>query len=109
MSWLLRKGEVLASVELARTRRERRRGLLGRQQLEGALFIERTRWVHTIAMKFPIDVAYLNADGDVIKIVTMKRHRIGTPVMAARTVVEAEAGAFERWKLRIGDRLELRE
>jgi uncharacterized protein len=109
MAWLLRKGEVLASLEVARTRKERRTGLLGRNELEGALLIERTRWVHTIAMKFPLDVAFMDADGNVIKIATMKQHRVAMPVMAARSVLEAEAGAFVRWGLRVGDHLEQRE
>ena len=41
--------------------------------------------------------------------VTMKRYRLGVPVLRARTVIEAEAGAFERWKLRVGDVVEVRE
>jgi uncharacterized protein len=109
MAWLLRKGEVLASLDVARTRAQRRRGLLGRTQLEGALLIEHCRWVHTIGMKFPIDVAFVDATGDVIKMVTMKQHRVGRPVRSARIVIEAEAGAFARWGLRVGDHLEQRE
>jgi uncharacterized protein len=109
MAWLLRKGEVLASLDVARSRSERRRGLLGRTHLEGALLIEHCRCVHTIGMKFPIDVAFMDADGDVIKMVTMKKHRLGLPVRAARIVIEAEAGAFARWGLRVGDHLETRE
>ena len=34
--------------------------------------------------------------------------RIGRPRMRATCVIEAEAGAFERWRLRPGDRLEIR-
>jgi uncharacterized membrane protein (UPF0127 family) len=30
------------------------------------------------------------------------------PVPKARTVVEAKAGAFERWHLRVGDPVEIR-
>jgi uncharacterized membrane protein (UPF0127 family) len=39
----------------------------------------------------------------------MRRNRIGVPVWKATTVVEAEAGAFERWGLKVGDQVELRE
>jgi uncharacterized protein len=109
MAWLLRKGEVLASLEVARTRRARRRGLLGRTGLEGALLIENCRCVHTVGMKFPIDVAYLDENGDVVKMSSMKRHRLAVPVPKARSIIEAEAGAFARWELRIGDHIELRE
>jgi uncharacterized membrane protein (UPF0127 family) len=37
----------------------------------------------------------------------MDRHRIGRPRAGARSVLEAEAGAFGRWGLQVGDHLEL--
>lgn len=107
--WLVSRGRVLASVEVARTGTDRRRGLLGRDGYEGALVLERCRWVHTLGMRFPIDVAYLDAGGEVLKTVRMARWRVGVPVPGARTVVEAEGGAFARWGLHVGDRLELRD
>jgi uncharacterized protein len=106
--WLVSDGRVLASLEVASARSDRRRGLLGRDGIDGALLLERVRWVHTIGMRFPIDVAYLDAEGNVLKAVRMGRHRIGMPVPKARSVVEAEAGAFARWGLHVGDRLEVR-
>jgi len=106
--WLVCEARVLSSVEVARSRAERRRGLLGRDHLDGALLIERCRWVHTLRMRFPLDVAYLDGDSNVIKTVRMARWRVGMPVLGARSVVEAEAGAFGRWGLHVGDHLELR-
>lgn len=109
MPWLLRDEEVIASAEVAHTRAERRAGLLGRDGLEGAFVIRPCRWVHTVRMHFDLDVAYLDADGVVRKTVRMHRHRIGAPVWSARWVIEAEAGAFARWGLRVGDTIELSE
>lgn len=99
---------MLASAELAGGRKERARGLLGRDGLEGALVLDRCRWVHTIGMRFAIDVAYVDGDGIVVKTVQMRRRRVGVPVFGARYVVEAAAGAFARWGLRVGDTLEVR-
>jgi uncharacterized membrane protein (UPF0127 family) len=107
-AWLVSDGRVLASVEVASSRAERRHGLLGRDGLDGALLLERVRWVHTVGLHFAIDVAYLNAEGDVLKTVRMGRQRVGMPVPKARSVVEAEAGAFARWGLHVGDRIEVR-
>ncbi len=67
------------------------------------------RWVHTVGMRFPIDVAFVSADGEVLKIVTMKPHRVGAPVRDATCVIEAEAGAFQRWPLVVGDVVEVRD
>jgi uncharacterized membrane protein (UPF0127 family) len=108
MAWLVCDARVLASAEVAKTRRERRRGLLGRSSFEGALVIEPCRWIHTVGMKFAIDVAYLDADGVVVKTIQMQRFRMGIPVWNARSVIEAEAGAFGRWGLRVGDEIEVR-
>ncbi len=107
-AWLVSEGRVLASAEVAAAGRDRRRGLLGRDGFDGALVLEKVRWVHTIGMRFAIDVAYLDADGHVLKTVRMGRHRIGMPVPKARSVVEAEAGAFGRWGLHVGDAIEVR-
>ena len=108
MAWLLRDGEVLAALEIADTRRARRRGLLGRDRMQGALLLRPARAVHTIGMRFPIDVAFVAADGLVLDVVTMRRYRLGRPRLRARAVVEAEAGAFGRWRVRPGDVVEIR-
>jgi uncharacterized membrane protein (UPF0127 family) len=108
MAWLLVEGRVLASADVVTSGSDRRRGLLGRDGLEGALVLEPCRWVHTIGMRFPLDVAYLAADGAVLKTVRMHRHRVGLPVPRAARVIEAEAGAFGRWGLHVGDIVEIR-
>ncbi|MGK2928054.1 MAG: DUF192 domain-containing protein [Acidimicrobiales bacterium] len=107
MPWLLREGRVLASLEVADSRTARRQGLLGRDGIEGALLIEPARSVHTFGMRFPIDVAHLDAEGLVLRTTTMPRHRVGWPVLAARSILEAEAGAFRHWELTPGQVLEV--
>ena len=107
-AWLVTAGRVLASAEIASDRQSRRRGLLGRTGIEGAFVIERCRWIHTFGMRFVIDVAYLDSEGVVVKTVRMSRHRIGAPVMRSAVVIEANAGSFARWGIRVGDRVEIR-
>jgi uncharacterized membrane protein (UPF0127 family) len=108
MAWLVRDERVLATLELAETGRARRRGLLGRDGIDGALLLRPARAVHTVGMRFALDVAYCDADLKVLKVRRMARHRVGLPVPAARAVLEAEAGAFASWDLKVGDELEVR-
>jgi len=108
MAWLVSEARVLASAELAEDRRTRRRGLLGRSGLDGALVLRPCRWVHSVGMRFPLDVAFVDDDGIVVKAVRMSRYRVGLPVRSASWVIEAEAGAFHRWGLLPGDEVELR-
>lgn len=110
VAWLVTEdARVLASAEVADARSARRRGLLGRDRFEGALVLRPCRWIHTIGMRFPIDVAYVDQDGIVVKTIQMHRGRIGIPVWRATHVIEAEAGAFGRWGLRVGDVVEVRD
>ena len=96
MAWLVAEDRVLASIEIAATRGERRRGLIGRAGLEGALILRRTRAIHTFGVKFPIDVAYCDASMRVLRTAAVNPNRICLPVLRATSVVEAEAGSFAR-------------
>lgn len=107
--WLMRGEEVLAAVEVADTFRDRMRGLLGRDGMAGALLLRPARSVHSFGMRFPIDVAFCDRDLVVVRTVCLRPDRVTRPCLKARCVIEAEVGAFERWKLRPGDRLEVRE
>jgi uncharacterized membrane protein (UPF0127 family) len=108
MAWLLCDGEVLASVEVASSLVARSRGLLGKKGCEGALLLLHTRSVHTIGMRFALDVAFLTKDLRVIAVASLPPYRIGLPRWGGRSVLEAEAGAFERWGLVPGKRLEIK-
>ena len=108
MSWLLRQGDVLAGCEVADGLAARGKGLLGLTGYEGAMVLPRTRAVHTFGMRFPIDVAICDRDMVVIAVTRLRPWRMSVPRRGGRSVIEAEAGAFERWGLKVGDRLELR-
>lgn len=108
MAWLMVGDRVVASLEIASSRRARRRGLLGRDGIEGALLLERTRSVHTLGMRFSIDVAHCDAAMRVLRVTTMRANRVGCPVWRAAAVVEAEAGSFQRWEVAPGTELEVR-
>jgi len=106
--WLIRDDEVLAALEVADTRRRRTRGLLGRDGIDGGLLIRPARQVHTFGMRFPIDVAFCTRDLVVVRTVSMPRNRVSRVSLRGNCIIEAEAGAFERWRLRSGDQLEIR-
>jgi uncharacterized protein len=101
-------GRDVAALAVADTRAARRRGLLGRDDLDGALMIAPCRSVHTIAMRFAIDVAYVDRDGSVIATSAMRSGRVGLPRWRARSVIEAAQGSFASWNLRIGSVVALR-
>ncbi|MEZ5321863.1 MAG: DUF192 domain-containing protein [Microthrixaceae bacterium] len=108
MAWLVRDGEVLASVEVATGAGARARGLLGRDGLDGAMWLPGVKSVHSFGMRFDLDVAFVDADGLVFKTVLLRRNRISAPHPRAGGVLEAQAGAFREWTLHVGDVVEIR-
>lgn len=108
MAWLVHEGRVLASLERADSLRDRMVGLLGKREYEGALLIDKAKSVHTLGMKFPIDIAFCDDDLRVIRIVTLQTQRVSKFERAAACVIEAEAGRFRHWKVEAGDQLEIR-
>ena len=110
MAWLLREGEVLAALEIADSRKARRKGLVGRDGIDGALLLPSARMgVHSFGMRFPLDVAFCDRDMVVRRVMCLKPVRMTRPSFSAPCVIEAEAGAFERWSLSLGDHLEIKE
>ena len=107
--WLLRDGEVLATLEVAETREERMRGLLGREGIDGAILLRPARSVHSVGMAFSIDVAFCTKDLLVLRIICLRPGRMTRPSLRGGCVIEAESGSFGRWKLQPGNRLEIRE
>ena len=110
MAWLMREGEVLAALEIAASRKSRRKGLVGRDGIDGALLLPSARLgVHSIGMRFDLDVAFCDRQMVVRRTVCLKPLRMTRLSLRAPFVLEAEAGAFDRWGLRPGDQLEIKE
>lgn len=96
---LLVSGRDAGPVEVPATRRERARGLLGRNGIEGAMLLAPVSSVHTFGMRFAIDVAFCTAELEVLDVRTLGPGRLTLPQRRARAVLEAEAGSFARWSL----------
>ena len=107
--WLLRGDDVLASGEVAESLSDRARGLLGHREYHGALLLMRTRAVHTAGMRFAVDVAFLDKELHVLATTRLRAWSVAFPRRGAAHVLEAQAGAFERWHLKPGDQIEIRE
>lgn len=99
---LLVDGRPVAPVEVAASMPARTRGLLGRDGIEGAILLSPSQGVHTLRMRFAIDVAFLTAGLRVLKVVQMPPNRIGMVRLRARHVLEAERGRMSGWGITPG-------
>ena len=103
------RSAVALEVDVAATRATRRRGLLGRDSLgatEG-LLLSPCKAVHTVGMRFPIDVIFIDRDGRAVRIVpALAPWRIAMSARA-KAVIELAAGTAAASDIRIGDLLYL--
>ncbi|MEN9553265.1 MAG: hypothetical protein RLY24_860 [Actinomycetota bacterium] len=106
--WLVSEGRVLASARRAITRAERRRGLIGVTSVSEPLVLEPCSWIHTVGMRTAIDVVYVANDCTVLSTSHMRPWRVGPLTRNARFIVEAAPGSIERWNVKPGDKLEIR-
>lgn len=107
---MLREGDVLAAVE------ERRPGW--QTAIAGAVILGRPGWVQTVTRSAAteLDTAWCvptetssGRPGYVVKrISTLRARRCTVPRFRVGVLVVAPGGSFERWKLCVGDCLEVR-
>lgn len=95
-------------MEIAASLRSRLRGLLGRDGLDGAILLTPGASVHTLGMRFAIEVAFVDRRLRVLAVRRMPPGRVGLPRLRAKHVLEAADGAFAGWGVVPGAQLELR-
>jgi len=87
-------GTVLVAERLA----ERMRGLLGRDGLPSGtgMLLDPCGSVHTLGMRFPIDVIYFDAEWRVVRIARdVRPWRMSMGGWRARATLEIHAGGFD--------------
>jgi uncharacterized membrane protein (UPF0127 family) len=105
-----RTGSVIASdVEMAVTRRTRRKGLLGRDSLapRSALVLAPCAAVHTMFMRFAIDVIFVDGKGRAAHVVHNLTPWRAAMKIFAHAVVELPAGTLAGRDVAVGDPLYL--
>jgi uncharacterized protein len=106
-SFLVNGSGLRVPLEQTANRADRRRGLLGRDSVIGVLLIDKCRSVHTVGMRFALDVAFVSLNERSLTInstVSMPTGRFGLPRFGSNAVLEAQAGEFSRWNLQAGQR-----
>ena len=100
---------VADSVDIAETRRARRRGLLGREGLRDgeALMLSPCLAIHTAFMRFSIDLVFVDGDGQVVRTVSRVRPWRMAICLRARSVIELPGGHLDSCPVQAGDRMYL--
>jgi uncharacterized membrane protein (UPF0127 family) len=103
-----RTGSVIAGeVEMAVTRQTRRKGLLGRDGLAPftALVLAPCAAVHTMFMRFAIDVIFVDRKGCAVRVVPAMAPWRAAMKVSAHAVIELPAGTLASREVAVGDSL----
>ena len=108
VSNLTRETVVATRMEVADSSPKRNKGLLGRDRLapgEG-LRILPCDAIHTIGMRFPIDLIYLDRKNEIKKLCRNVKPWRMSACLAAHSVLELPAGTIRSTETRTGDTIE---
>jgi uncharacterized protein len=100
--------DILNSVEYADSFYARLKGLLGRSQLpvNAGLLISPCNSVHTLGMRFPIGVIFLDGEYTICRLLpALSPGRLSPWVPRAKHVLEVNPKLFEHYALAVGDML----
>ena len=105
------KGGVVITqrISWAGSSSERRRGLLGRENLSSdeGLYLSPCEWLHTFGMRFPIDVAFISASGLILAVHhRLKPNRLSKIVLRAQGALELPEGILRLTNTEIGDEVQ---
>jgi len=101
------QAQPFGPVRVAERGWDRTRGLLGRPRLAASegLLIMRCSSVHTVGMRYPIDVVFLDRHGGIARVVESLRPMRMAMCLGATSVLELAAGQARRLALRPGLKL----
>jgi uncharacterized protein len=107
-----RQASLATHVTLAATHWSRFRGLMGRKAASfrtgDGLWIVPCRGVHTFAMKFPIDVIYLDADKCVVHIEeNLRPWRVAKVSLRTNSVLELPPHTLRSSQTAVGDEIDI--
>jgi uncharacterized protein len=110
---LTRQQYLATAVTVADTHLSRLIGLIATSPDDfrngAGLWIKPCRGVHTLAMRFPIDVLYLDRAGTVVHVEhNLQPWRFSPIRMQAASVLELPSHTLARTETTLGDRIEIR-
>lgn len=107
-----RNAYLATNVSIAGTHWSRLRGLMGKDIASfpagNGLWIIPSRGVHTLAMRFPIDVLYLDRDKHVVHVEeNLKPWRVAKVNMRTASVLELPGNTLKSTGTAVGDEIEI--
>ena len=99
----------LKDIEIADKVVSRSLGLIGRNGWKrNGMLLKDTNAIHTVFVRFPIDVIFLDKDFKILRVVeNLKPFRFSPIVWKAKHVLELPTGTIKNKSLRVGNKIKL--
>jgi|SRR3989344_173406 len=99
----------LKDIEIADKVGSRGLGLIGRGGWKrNGMLLKDTNAIHTVFVRFPIDVIFLDKDFKILRVVeNLKPFRFSPIVWKAKQVLELPTGTIKNKSLRVGNKIKL--
>lgn len=105
-----RKNNIICRAEEARGIMGRALGLMFKKNLDSdaglLMSFRRGNVVHSVFMRFPIDLIFLNAERKVVELHTLKPWSFYKPKYDCHWLIEVNEGVIKEKKIEIGDGIE---
>ena len=101
--------KALKDIEIADNVVSRGLGLIGRGGWKrNGMLLKETTAIHTVFVRFPIDVVFLDKDFNILRVVeNLEPFRFSPIVWKAKHVLELPTGTIKNKYLRVGNKIKL--
>lgn len=107
---LLIDNKEIIEVRLATSTFSRMKGLMGKKNIDFALFFNHCNNIHTFFMKEPIDVLYIDKNSMIVYIdKPINPWKIGKIIKKSKSIIELPQGTVKKYNINIGQKVNFKE
>lgn len=94
---------IIMDLKIAKNMFSRMKGLMGKKEIDYAMYFYPCNAIHTFFMKIPIDVLYLDNCGNILSMdINLKPWKIGKYHRKAKCVIELPSNSIQKYNIQIG-------
>lgn len=107
---LLIDNKEIIEVRLAISIFSRMKGLMGKKNIDFALFFNHCNNIHTFFMKEPIDVLYIDKNSIIVYIdKPINPWKMGKIIKKSKSIIELPQGTVKKYNINIGQKINFKE
>lgn len=107
---LLIDSQEIIEVKIASSTFSRMMGLMGKSNIDYALFFNHCNNIHTFFMKEPIDVIYIDKESKIIYMDNpINPWKMGKIIKKSKSLIELPEGTIKKYNIYVGQKINFKE